>query len=194
MHGGWAEAPHLIEEVYNLEDALVVAQWLSVFLRRCDVLKIACLAQIVNVIAPILTTTEGLLKQTIFYPIMLFSKYAAGQSIDALVQSPVYETTLFGEMPLLDASASYDLAKGAGAVFLVNRGQADPLATTIRWQNSAPERVAAIYQVAGTDPKAANTFEQPDTIAVRSLGGAPLADGAVTIELPPLSFTVLVTA
>jgi len=194
MHGGWAEAPHLIEEVYNLEDALVVAQWLSVFLRRCDILKIACLAQIVNVIAPILTTTEGLLKQTIFYPIMLFSKYAAGQSIDALVQSPMYETTLFGEMPLLDASASYDLATGVGAVFLVNRGQADALATTIRWPNGAPERVAAIYQVAGTDPKAVNTFAQPDAIAVRSLGGAPLVDGAVTIELPPLSFTVLVTA
>ena len=57
--GRWTEAPHLIEEVYNLEDALVVAQWLNVFLRRADVLKIACIAQIVNVIAPILTTTDS---------------------------------------------------------------------------------------------------------------------------------------
>ncbi|MFC1960906.1 alpha-L-arabinofuranosidase C-terminal domain-containing protein, partial [Chloroflexota bacterium] len=57
MQGGWSEAPHLIEEIYNLEDALVIAQWLNVFLRKSDVLKIACLAQIVNVIGPILTTT-----------------------------------------------------------------------------------------------------------------------------------------
>jgi alpha-N-arabinofuranosidase len=59
MQGGWQEAPHLIEEVYNLEDALVVAQWLNVFLRRCDVLKMACLAQLVNVIAPILTPDKA---------------------------------------------------------------------------------------------------------------------------------------
>ena len=75
--GQWTEAPHLIEEVYNLEDALVVAQWMNVFLRKSDVLKIACLAQVVNVIAPILTTRDALLKQSIYYPFMLFSKLAA---------------------------------------------------------------------------------------------------------------------
>ncbi|HEX5689553.1 MAG TPA: alpha-L-arabinofuranosidase C-terminal domain-containing protein, partial [Roseiflexaceae bacterium] len=127
QHGGWVEAPHLIEEVYNLEDALVVAQWLNVFLRRCDVLKIACIAQIVNIIAPILTNADGLVKQTTFYPLMLFSRYAAGNSLDALVQAPTYQTRLFGEMPLVDASASYDAASGRGAVFLVNRSQSDTL-------------------------------------------------------------------
>jgi alpha-N-arabinofuranosidase len=70
----WAEAPHIAEEIYNVEDALVVAQWLSVFLRRCDVLSIACLAQIVNVIAPILTAGDCLMRQTIFYPFMFFSR------------------------------------------------------------------------------------------------------------------------
>jgi alpha-N-arabinofuranosidase len=190
--GGWAEAPHLIEEVYNLEDALVAAQWLSVFLRRCDVLKIACLAQIVNVIAPILTNADGLVKQTIFYPLMLFSKYAAGVSLDALAQAPHYATAEFGDVPLLDVSASYDEAAGRGAVFLVNRGQADALPTTVRWQSAAPRRVAAVYQVAGGDPKAANTFEQPDTIGVAALEGMPVDDGSVTLSLPPLSFTVLV--
>jgi alpha-N-arabinofuranosidase len=191
--GGWSEAPHLIEEVYNLEDALVVAQWLNVFLRRCDVLKIACIAQIVNIIAPILTNADGLVKQTIFYPLMLFSRYAAGNSLDTLVQAPSYQTQQFGEMPLLDASASYDSAAGRGAVFLVNRSQTDALPTTVRWQSAAPRRVAAIYQVAGDDPKAANTFDRPNTIGVAELAGIPIADGAVTLDLPPLSFTALVT-
>ncbi len=72
--GNWTEAPHLLEEVYNLEDALVVAQWMNVFLRRCDVIKMACLAQLVNVIAPILTSPQGLLRQTIFYPFPIIQR------------------------------------------------------------------------------------------------------------------------
>ena len=74
--GEWRQAPRLAEDVYNLEDALMAAQWLSLLLRRADVLKIACLAQIVNVIAPILTETDALLKQSIFYPFLLFSRLA----------------------------------------------------------------------------------------------------------------------
>jgi alpha-N-arabinofuranosidase len=193
MNGGWTEAPHLIEEVYNLEDALVVAQWLNVFLRRSNVLKIACIAQIVNIIAPILTNADGLLKQSIFYPLMLFSRYAAGSSLDTLVQAPCYQTQQFGEMPLLDVSASYDNDHGRGAVFLVNRSQDEALPATVRWQSHIPQRIAAAYQVAGDDPKAVNTFARPDTIGVKELGGRSIDDGAVTLDLPPLSFTVLVT-
>ncbi|MCL5997006.1 MAG: alpha-N-arabinofuranosidase, partial [Chloroflexi bacterium] len=166
MQGGWTEAPHLVEEVYNLEDALVVAQWMSVFLRRCNVLKMACLAQLVNVIAPILTNRETLVKQTIYYPFLLFSKYAAGVALDAHVQSPHYETTRFGPMPLLDVSASYDVDASRSAVFLVNRSQFDAVTTTLAWQGGAPARVEQIYQYAGTDLRAANTFEQPDTLVL----------------------------
>src|SRR5262245_37388761 len=86
--GGWQEGPPLSEEVYNLEDALVVAQWMSVFLRRCDVLDIACLAQIVNTISPLLTTSDQLLRQTTFYPFVLFGNHAAGRSLEPLVVAP----------------------------------------------------------------------------------------------------------
>jgi alpha-N-arabinofuranosidase len=191
VDGQWAEAPRLIEEVYNLEDALVVAQWLNVFMRRCDVLKMACLAQIVNVIAPILTETDALLKQTTYYPFMLFRRFAAGSSLDALVTSPHYATAQFGEMPLLDVSATHDAARNAGAVFLVNRSQTDALPVEIIWQNSAPGSVTALYQLTGTDPKAANTFEHPDLIVPRQLSAVPVIDKRITLQLPPLSFTAL---
>ncbi|MEP7198214.1 MAG: alpha-L-arabinofuranosidase C-terminal domain-containing protein, partial [Chloroflexota bacterium] len=121
MRGEWQVAPHLIEEIYNLEDALVVAQWLSVFLRRCDVLKIACIAQLVNIIAPLLTTRDALLKQTIFYPLQLFRQFASGMALDVNVRAPIVETAKFGAMPLLDVSASYDAATQTSAVFIVNR-------------------------------------------------------------------------
>ena len=68
MQGGWQEAPHLLEEIYNVEDALVCAQFLNAFLRHADIVKVACLAQIVNVIAPVLTRPDGLLLQSIYWP------------------------------------------------------------------------------------------------------------------------------
>jgi alpha-N-arabinofuranosidase len=191
--GGWTEAPHLSEEIYNLEDALVVAQWMSVFLRRCDVLDIACIAQIVNTISPLLTTSDQLLRQTTYYPFVLFGQNAAGQSLQPLTTAPQADTKLFGPMPLLDVSASYDQANDRGAVFIVNRSQQEAVTTEIGWQGSGPSQVAAAYQLAGTDPKAVNTFAQPNLIAPKQLDGLRIDDGRLTLRLPPLSFTVVTT-
>ncbi len=187
----WAEAPHLLEEVYNLEDALVVAEWMNVFLRKSDVLKIACLAQIVNVIAPLLTTRDAVLKQSIFYPFALFSKLAVGAALDVVVKSPVHKTARFGEVPLLDVGASYDAAGSASAIFIVNRSQTESLAVDLRWQDLAPRSLAGVYQVAGTDPKAANSFDKPDNVIARQVA-VPAVDGKVaTLVVPPLSFTAI---
>jgi alpha-N-arabinofuranosidase len=189
--GNWTEAPHLIEEVYNLEDALVVAQWMNVFLRKSDVIKIACLAQIVNVIAPILTTTDKLLKQSIYYPFMLFSRLASGAALDVAVQSPLYPTDKYGDMPLLDVSASYDEANNAQAVFIVNRSLNDSLPVDLYWQDRAPKSIKAVHQVAGTDPKAVNTYEDPNQIIATTVAAPAVQDNMATLVLPPLSFTVV---
>ncbi len=191
MRGSWAEAPHLIEEVYNLEDALVVAQWLNVFLRRCDVLKIACLAQIVNVIAPILTTRDDLLKQTIFYPFWMTRRLARGRSLDVLVQSPQHETAKYGRVPLLDVAASYDEASGRSALFLVNRSQTDAVAVAVQWQREGPQQVEEAWQLAGNDVKQSNSFAQPNALVARPIDVPALEDGALELRLPPLSFTTL---
>ncbi|MFN8377798.1 MAG: alpha-N-arabinofuranosidase [Anaerolineae bacterium] len=191
MEGGWQEAPHLIEEVYNLEDALLAAEWMNVFLRRADVLKIACLAQAVNVIAPILTTREALLKQTIFYPFALYSRLARGASLDLVVNAPLVSTARFGDVPVVDVAASFDEENRRVAVFVVNRSLTDTVPVQIEWQNQAPRAFGDCWQIAGDDPKAANTFEQPNRIVPRSIS-APVADGQVTtFHVPPLSFAVL---
>ena len=192
--GSWTEAPHLIEEVYNLEDALVVAQWMNVFLRRSDVLKIACLAQIVNVIAPILTTRDKMLKQSIYYPFMLFSRLASGAALDVVVQSPLYATDKFGDMPLLDVSASYDEANNTQVVFIVNRSLTDSLSVDLHWQDRAPKSIKAVHQVAGTDPKAANTYEDPNQIVATTVAAPAVKDSLATLVLPPLSLTVVEVA
>lgn len=190
-HGEWTEAPHLIEEVYNLEDALVVAQWLSVFLRKSDVIKIACLAQIVNVIAPILTTTDSLLKQSIYYPFRAFSKLAAGAALDVHVKAPMYATTRYGDMPLLDVSASYDEANNASGVFIVNRSLTDSVTVELTWQDRSPSAIRSVEQLSGTDPKAANSFENPNAVVSQQLEAPQISDGVAHIVVPPLSFTSL---
>jgi len=191
MEGRWSEAPHLIEEVYNLEDALVVAQWMNVFLRKSAVLKVACLAQVVNVIAPILTTREALLKQSIYYPFMLFSKLASGVALDVAVKAPLYSTARFGDMPLLDVSSSYDETTHAHAIFIVNRSQTDSLPVDLCWQDRAPQSISAVYQVAGKDPKAANSYEQPDLITAVKVAAPAIKDRHALLTVPPLSFTAI---
>ena len=106
--GDWTEAPHLAEEIYNLEDALVVAQWLNVFLRKSHVLKIACVAQIVNVISWLHTRSDGLLKHPSYYAFKLVSNHARGEALDVHVKAPTVETKEYDAVPALDVSASYD--------------------------------------------------------------------------------------
>ena len=189
--GGWSEAPHLSEEIYNLEDALVVAQWLNVFLRKSDVLKIACVAQIVNVISWLHTTSDGLLKQSSFYPFQLVSSLARGQSLDLLVRAPLYATKLYGDAPLLDVAASYDETTNSAALFIVNRSQTDATVTDLIWQSDAPTAISAMWQLSGPDVKAANSWAEPNKVVARQLTPPQLTDQTLTLNLPPLSFTVL---
>jgi alpha-N-arabinofuranosidase len=189
VDGRWAHAPRLLEEVYNLEDALVVAQWLNVFLRRCDVLRIACLAQLVNVIAPIVTTTDSLVTQTIYYPLMLMSRVARGRSLDASTRAPMVPAGQFGELPALDVSASHDPTTGGMGVFVVNRSQTQALSTRIVWQNDRPAELTGVYRVTGDDLKARNSFEHPDAVTAREVSGLRIDDGELSLEIPPLSFT-----
>ena len=189
--GDWQEAPHLIEEIYNLEDALVVAQWLNVFLRKADVLKIACIAQIVNVIAPIMTTRNAMLKQSIYYPLMHFSQMASGNSLDLLVESPRYETKQFGDMPLLDVSSAHDEAAHTNTIFIVNRSLTESMPIEINWQDVKPNRITSAHQLSGTDPKAHNSWDNPNQVTAQAIHAPKIIDGVAQMSLPPLSFTAL---
>ena len=191
MDGLWSEAPHLIEEIFNMEDALVVALWMNVFLRRIDVLKIACVAQIVNVIAPILAWSNSMVKQTIFYPFQLFSKYAQGVALDVNVKSPMYATKQYGDPPLLDVSVSYDADHEQSAVFVGNRSEQESLTSIFTWQGAAPAAIQTIYQMSDKNPKAVNNFDQPTAVVPTQEKGMEIINGSVTLSLPPMLFTVL---
>jgi alpha-N-arabinofuranosidase len=193
MQGNWTEAPHLAEEIYNLEDALVVAQWLNVFLRRSHVLKIACVAQIVNVISWVHTRRDELLKQPSYYAFKLVSNLARGEALDVLVKAPELETKQYGAVPTLDVSASYDDETQRGAIFLVNRGQTEAVVTTIVWQDGKTVHIDEAWQLAGSDPKEANSWDEPNRLIANAISPPTVKDGRATLNLPPLSFTALGT-
>ncbi len=194
VEGGWGERPHLAEETYNLEDALVVAQWLNVFLRKSHVVKIACVAQIVNVISWLWTKPDGLLKHPSYYPFQLVSNHARGHALDVLVTgAPVVETQKYGGVPALDVSASHDPESGRGALFVVNRSMDEAVTTEIVWQDGRAGRVDEVWQLAGSDPKEANSWAEPERLVARRMDAPALDGNKATLRLPPLSFTTLTT-
>jgi len=193
VQGNWSEAPHLAEEIYNLEDALVVAQWLNVFLRKSQVLKIACVAQIVNVISWLHTKSNGLLKHPSYYAFKLVSNFARGAALDVLVKAPVLETRQYDSVPALDVSASFDAESQKGALFIVNRSQTDSVSTELIWQDGKNVRFNEGWQLAGNDPKTTNTWETPNQLVAKPISTPGIEANRATITLPPLSFTVFTT-
>jgi alpha-N-arabinofuranosidase len=190
-HGNWTEAPHLAEVGYNLEDALVVAQWLNVFLRKCDVVKIACVAQIVNIISWLHTKSDGLLVYPSFYPFKLLANHARGNALDAHVRAPLTSTKQFGDVPALDVAASHDPANGKQMISIVNRSMTETIVTDLTWQDGAPAKIGDAWQLTGTDPNATNTWEKPNAVAAKRLKLAPMKGRTLQLALPPMSHTVI---
>jgi alpha-N-arabinofuranosidase len=182
-------APHLIEEIYNLEDALVVAGFFNSFIRHADVLKIANIAQIVNVIAPLQTRGDDLLLQTIFYPFEMFTKRREGIALRPSVVGPTYESKTYGRVNYVDASAIVN--SDTLHVFVMNRSlnHVAPLRVTVA--DRAIGELENAELLTGADPKAANTFEQPHTIQAQLFNDIRIVSGEARVELPPLSVAAM---
>jgi alpha-N-arabinofuranosidase len=188
----WSVGPHLLEDVYTFEDALVVGCCLITLLRHADRVRIACLAQLVNTIAPIMTEDGGpAWRQTIFYPFLHASQFGRGEVLETLARSPTYENATHGEVPFLESIATLNRAAGEVSLFAVNRSQTEKM--FLRVQLAGFGRCGLIEHVglAHPDPKAANTKENPHAVIPCRFGGAALDDGALRVTLPPLSWNVL---
>ena len=124
----WSKAPHLLEDVYNFADVLVVGTMLNSILRHCDRVKIACLAQLVNVIAPIMTDNGGKAwKQTIYYPFYLASKYGRGYTLQGITETSKYDTKWYSDVPDVDTAAVLSEDGEELTIFAVNRDISDSI-------------------------------------------------------------------
>jgi alpha-N-arabinofuranosidase len=177
--------PHLIEEIYNLEDALVVAGFLNSFIRHADSVKIANIAQIVNVIAPVLTKGDEMLIQSIFFPFEMYSKRRKGIALRPLVDGPTYRGERNGEVHFLDCSAILD--GNRLSVFVTNRDPAGNASLKIMLADGRIERLESCELLSGPDAKAANSFDKPNVIRCEPFDDVGIRNGSALVTMPPLS-------
>jgi len=177
----------ILEERYNLEDALVVAGTLNSFLNHADIVKMANMAQLVNVIAPIFTNEQGMFLQTIYYPLELFANNSKGKSLALFVDGPTYKTKRRDRVPYVDVSAAYD--NGTLVLNAVNRHQDSPIEVEFAAQDRPFRGTWEIAEVNGPNIKAQNDF---GVTKVETKHKKFEANGNVMrYTLPPHSFTML---
>jgi alpha-L-arabinofuranosidase len=191
VNGHEQEAPHLLEEVYNLEDALLVGGLVNSLIRNADRVKLACLAQLINVIAPIVTNANGLLRQTIFYPYSWALQLARGSVLSLLVDSPTYEVSGMGQVPYLDVAGTVNPENGKLSLLILNRDLSKAHTVEINWQDKAPERVLVSSVLSGNDLKAVNSFEAPQRVVPQAIDKPSTAAGRTKFEVPARSYTAI---
>ncbi len=182
----WTIAPPLLEDIYNLEDALVVGCLLITLIKNSDRVKIACLAQLVNVIAPIMTKTGGgVWKQTIFYPYLHALKYANGAALDISCECGSYHTEKYGEVPFVESTAVYDENSRELTVFAVNRSLTESVLLKTDLSGLVGAELIEHLVVTGEDVKSINTCDEEKVFTTNG----HTADGVS--ELPSKSWNVI---
>ncbi len=191
VDGHKTEAPHLLEEVYNLEDALVVGGLVNSLLRNADRVKIACLAQLVNVIAPITTNADGLFRQTIYYPYSWALQFARGSVLSLLVESPTYDVRGMDQVPYVDVAASFDSGDGKATAFVLNRDLSKAREVEFVWEDKSPTSVVSSWLLTGDDLKASNSFAGPQRVAPQPFVKPTSNASRTRFEVPARSYTAI---
>ena len=184
----WSYAPRLLEDVYTVADAVVVGNLLMTLLKHSDRVTSASLAQLVNVIAPIMTEPGGpAWRQATFFPFAITSRLASGEVIRPVIEGPTYGTARHGEASVIDSVATVN--DGRAAVFLVNRDLKETARVTIDVRSLASTQITEAVTLANADVYAKNTLADQERVKPAANASAALTDGVLTIELPPVSWT-----
>jgi len=188
----WIKGRPIQEENYNFEDALVVGDMLITLLNNADVVKIACLAQLVNTIAPIITEENGpAWCHTIYYPFLYTSRYGRGKALRPRVTSPVYACAKHNAVPAVSSACVYNADRGEVVYFLVNRSLTDAVPLTCALNGFQPKDVLQWIAMEGYDIKAENTAEDPDAVVPAEKNGAAIADNQIELTLSPKSWNII---
>ena len=191
-----------LDERYSLADALAVATYLNVFVRQSWTVRMANLSRLVNVLAPIVTSPDGLLSQSIYHPFRLMAAASQEVAVDTYTESGThahqdragdrwpYRVADLGLFQQLDVAASSDPGRSRLTLSVVNRDPSRTVRTRIRLIDAKAAGVMIVHEVTGAGPDAVNTFTRPDAVSVRYAKRD--VDGAqVDIAFGPHSFTVL---
>ena len=186
----WTVAPPLCEEIYNTEDAIVIGCMLITMLRHADRVRIACMAQLVNVIAPIMTRTGGgAWKQTIYYPFLHASKYGRGTVLHDASSSPSYECR-YGDAPYLESVSILSEDGGELTVFAVNRSLNEDMELSLDLRGFGNVSLIEHIELRSDDIKMVNT-ETEENVRPQVRKDSSLSSAEGTIILHPASWNVI---
>ena len=186
----WQEFPPILEDVYNFEDALLVGCLLITLLKNSDRVKIACMAQLVNVIAPIMTEKGGdAWRQTIFYPYMHAANFGLGTVLTPIVDVPAYDCEEFSNVPFLESVAVYNEEKSEIVVFAVNRSENEVMELDIDLQGFTVDSVINFSEISGHDIKQVNTKANGPVVPKEAT--AKIDGNAVKANLKALSWNMV---
>jgi len=201
---GWPEAPEILEEIYNMEDALAFGGMCISLLNHADRVKCACLAQLVNVIAPIMTETGGpAWRQTIFHPFAQMANHGNGRVLRAEVDSPTYAASYFDprgpadlyfplpEVPYLKIAAVEDPETGAITIFALNRHLEESMPLDVALKGYGTPSLIEALQLRHDDLLATNTKEQPANVSPAALNDVLLSAERVQATLSPASWNMI---
>jgi len=166
------------EKQYNLRDALVVATFLNAFQRHCQVVTMANIAQMVNVIAPIFTNPKGLFLQTIYFPLKLYAEHCGEIALDTLVECDTFSTVdakvtrgrgpyRLKNVPYLDVAASFNDEVSKLSLAVVNRHRSESIETIVEIAGT-PQREAEVYEINGRNIDAKNSFDEPENVKIQT--------------------------
>jgi alpha-N-arabinofuranosidase len=190
VDGHRQEAPHLLEEIYNLEDALLVGGMLITLLRNADRVKVACLAQLINVIAPITTNANGLFRQTIYYPYSWALQYARGKVLNVMIEAPTYDVEKMDAVSYIDAIATVT-DDGKTSLFILNRDLSKARQIELVWEDKPATHVLVSQVLTGDDLKAANGFDAPERVKPQAFDKPSTTNGRTRFEVPARSYTMI---
>ncbi|MDQ0877373.1 alpha-N-arabinofuranosidase [Paenibacillus sp. V4I3] len=187
----WEVAPPILEDNYSLLDALVFGGMLCTLLNNADRVKMACLAQLVNVIAPIFTQKGGkAIKQAIYYPFQQVSLYGRGKAIQTQIACPKFESNLYGEAPIIQSAATYNEETCSLTLFVLNCDKED-VELTMDLRSFSGVRGIEHMIMDGQDLEAKNSFDEPNKVVPRIASMIEHGDKVRNVVIPKLSWNVL---
>jgi alpha-N-arabinofuranosidase len=188
----WPIAPELLEDHYNVADAVVVGDLLITLLRHTARVHSASLAQLVNVIAPIMTVPGGKTwRQTTFHPFALTSRHAQGEVLQVALRSPKVSTARYGEVDALTAVATHDVASGEVVVFTVNRSTEESLPLTLDLDGFGELKLVEALTYTNDDPYWQASPEDDAGVSPAANDSVALAEGRLTAQLPAVSWSMV---
>jgi alpha-N-arabinofuranosidase len=185
----WEVAPRVSEEAYTVADAVVVGSLLITLLRHSDRVTAACQAQLVNTLSMIRAEPTGpAWRQASFYPFSLTARHAKGVVLRVEPTSPFYGTQKFGDVPVVDATATHDPDSGETAIFVLNRHPDERTVIEANVGALGDVNVQEALTVTDSDLRAVNTQEDPDRVVPQAIL-ASIEGTVLRVELPPASWT-----